>query len=248
MTAVLCTRDELLEEFREFRDTQDRALRNHLVEAHRPLAIRLARELANRGEPLDDLMQVAQVALIHAVERFDPERDTYFTTFATVTISGELKRHFRDHTWSVHVPRRAQELHLRLSSTIAELSQRLGRSPSVEDLASEMSVDADAVLAAMDVGNAYRGESLDVAWSDDAGAPPRQFGDADSGYDAAECRLLVSHLLRSVSERDRRILVLRFYAEMTQAEIADDIGISQMHVSRVIARTLVSLRSAAATG
>jgi RNA polymerase sigma-B factor len=242
MTTGLHRGDHLVEEFRAYRTTRSCTLRNSLVDQHRPLAIWLARKFANRGEPFDDLVQVAQVALIHAVERFDPDRNVRFGTFAAATISGELKRHFRDRTWSLRVPRRSKELHLRLGPAIAELSQRLGRTPSVGDLAVELDVDEDAVLSAMDVGQAYRSDSLDLTGSEFDASIQDQVGDADPGYDAVEGRAVLDHLLRTLSERERRILALRFYDEMTQAEIGREIGVTQMHVSRVITRSLVSLR------
>ncbi len=248
MTTGVRAGEQSLDQFREYRCTRDRALRNRLVDEHRPLAVWLARKFTNRGEPFDDLIQVAQVALIHAVERFDPDRNIRFATFAAATISGELKRHFRDRTWAVRVPRRAQELHLRIGPAIAELSQALGRTPTVVDLASELGVDEDAVLRAMDVGHAYRSDSLDLEWIDNDTLNPEQVGDADPGFDAVEGRDLVEQLLGTISARDRRILVLRFFDEMTQAEIGREVGVTQMHVSRVITRALGTLRTSAARG
>src|SRR3954469_25486978 len=149
-------RERLRAKFVEYRRSGARKLRNELIEAHKSLASHLARRFANRGEPFDDLLQGACLGMLKAVERFDPERGLEFSTFATATIEGELKRHFRDRTWSVRVPRRAQELHLRLGTTIAELSQRLGHAPTVPELAEELGVTEDDVLQAMEVGGAYR--------------------------------------------------------------------------------------------
>src|SRR2546423_5586802 len=145
-------RAKLRAKFEEFRQTGERRLRNELIEAHKSLASHLARRFANRGEPFDDLLQVAYLGMLKAVERFDPDRQLEFSTFATATVEGELKRHFRDHTWSVRVPRRSKELHLRLSAAIAELAQRLGRVPDVRELAATLGVGEEAVLEAFEVG------------------------------------------------------------------------------------------------
>src|SRR5215470_6449544 len=163
-------RQILRDKFVEYRRTGDRKLRNELIEAHKSLASHLARRFANRGEPFDDLLQVAYLGMLKAVERFDPDRNLEFSTFATATVEGELKRHFRDRTWSIRVPRRPQELHLRLGNAINDLSQRLKRPPRVAELAAELGVDEDAVLEAMEVGGAYRSASLD--------ARPNDSGDA----------------------------------------------------------------------
>src|SRR6478752_4370801 len=144
-------RAESRAKFVEYRASGDRKLRNELIEAHKPLASHLARRFANRGEPFDDLLQVAYLGMLKAVERFDPERGLEFSTFATATVDGELKRHFRDKTWSVRVPRRPQELHLRLAPTIAELSQRLGRAPRIPEIAHEIGIREEEVLEAMEV-------------------------------------------------------------------------------------------------
>ncbi len=238
-------RAALFAKFVEFRATGDRKLRNELIEAHRSLATHLARRFTNRGEPFDDLLQVAQLGMLKAVERFDTDRNLEFSTFATATIEGELKRHFRDRTWSVRVPRRAQELHLRLGTTIGELSQRLGHAPTIPELAEELGVSDDEVLQAMEVGGAYRSASLEAKSADSREAPvlERTLGRTDVGFDAAEHRVLVDELLSSLPERERRIVELRFYQEMTQTEIAEHVGISQMHVSRLLSRTLAELRS-----
>src|SRR3954462_4206201 len=145
-------REELRQKFVEYRTTKARHLRNELIEAHKSLAMHLARRFANRGEPFDDLLQVAYLGMLKAVERFDPERNLEFSTFATATVEGELKRHFRDRTWSVRVPRRPQELHLRLGNAINELSQKLARAPRVPEVAEELGVPEDEVLEAMEVG------------------------------------------------------------------------------------------------
>jgi RNA polymerase sigma-B factor len=233
-------RESLKRKFVEYRETHDRRLRNELIEAHRSLAMHLARRFANRGEPFDDLLQVAYLGMLKAVERFDPDRQLEFSTFATATVEGELKRHFRDRTWSVRVPRRPQELHLRLGNAINELSQRLKRAPRIPELAAELGVDEDAILEAMEVGGAYRSTSLDSRPTDAGEALPLEgrLGEEDHGFDLAEHRVLLERVIEELPEREQTIIRLRFYQEMTQTEIAQQVGISQMHVSRLLARTL----------
>jgi RNA polymerase sigma-B factor len=237
-------RKELRRKFVEYKKTNERRLRNELIEAHRSLASHLARRFANRGEPFDDLLQVAYLGMLKAVERFDPDRGLEFSTFATATVEGELKRHFRDRTWSIRVPRRPQELHLRLGNAVNELSQRLKRPPRVSELASELGVTEDDVLEAMEVGGAYRSASLDARPADNGETMTLEsrLGANDSGFDLAEHRVLLERLLQELPERERTIVRLRFFEDMTQTEIAQEVGISQMHVSRLLARTLVQLR------
>jgi RNA polymerase sigma-B factor len=237
-------RERLRAMFVEYRASGDRKLRNELIEAHKPLASHLARRFANRGEPFDDLLQVAYLGMLKAVERFDPERGLEFSTFATATVDGELKRHFRDKTWSVRVPRRPQELHLRLSNVISELSQKLNRSPKVPEVAAELGVSEDEVLEEMEVGGAYRSSSLDVRTGENQESSPleRRLGSVDHGFDLAEHRVLLDRVLGDLPERERMIVELRFFHDMTQTEIADEVGISQMHVSRLLTRTLMQLR------
>jgi RNA polymerase sigma-B factor len=237
-------RRELKRKFAEYKGTRDRRLRNELIEAHRSLASHLARRFANRGEPFDDLLQVAYLGMLKAVERFDPDRGLEFSTFATATVEGELKRHFRDKTWSIRVPRRPQELHLRLGTAINELSQRLKRPPRVSELASELGVSDDDILEAMEVGGAYRSASLDARPNDggESMTLESRLGANDTGFDLAEHRVVLERLLDDLPERERMIVRLRFFEDMTQTEIANEVGISQMHVSRLLARTLVQLR------
>jgi RNA polymerase sigma-B factor len=244
MTIGRPSRDELRAKFEEYSRTRDRRTRNELIEAHRPLATHLARRYANRGEPLDDLVQVAFVGMLKAVERFDPDRGLEFSTFATATVDGELKRHFRDKTWSVRVPRRSQELHLRLTPTIAELSQRLGRAPRISEIAHELTIRDEEVLEAMEVGGAYRSASLDAPGGEDrdAGGLAERLGMRDANFDLAEHRVVIEQALESLPERERTILRLRFFEDLTQTEIAEQVGVSQMHVSRLLARSLADLR------
>jgi RNA polymerase sigma-B factor len=244
MTTSRPDRDELRAKFEEYSRTRDRHTRNELIEAHRALATHLARRYANRGEPLDDLVQVAFVGMLKAVERFDPERGLEFSTFATATIEGELKRHFRDKTWSVRVPRRSQELHLRLAPTVAELTQRLGRAPRIPEIAEALGIRPEDVLEAMEVGGAYRSASLDAPGGEgrDSAGLAERLGNHDTNFDLVEHRAVIERALDSLPERDQMILRLRFFEDLTQTEIAEQVGVSQMHVSRLLARSLVELR------
>jgi RNA polymerase sigma-B factor len=246
------SRNELRAKFDEFATSRDETLRDQLVSAHLGLAEYLARRFANRGEPLDDLVQVASIGLVKAVDRFDPERAVEFSTYATHTIVGELKRHFRDKGWAVRAPRRLQELYLRLGQAVAELSQQLGRSPTVAELARELGSSEEEVLEATEAGQAYRFASLDAPapGPDDEGSATlaSQLGEYDATMAAAEDRAALSPLLANLPEREQRILYLRFFQGLTQSEIATQLGISQMHVSRLLARSLSQLRSVAADG
>ncbi len=229
--------------FSDYRRTGDRALRDELVLEHIGLARALARRYAGRGESLDDIQQVAMMGLVKAVDRFDPDRGLSFTTFAVPTITGEIKRHFRDRTWSTRVPRGLQELALRLGNVVRTLSQELGRSPSVAEIAEALEVDEESVLEAMEVSRSYRAASLDAPAEDDSGRSMNDdvLGRVDGAFEAVEQRMTVDHLLSTLSERDRTIVVLRFFENKTQSEIAAEIGISQMHVSRLLARALERL-------
>jgi RNA polymerase sigma-B factor len=237
-------REVLRHKFVAYRDNHSRQLRNELIEAHKSLAMHLARRFANRGEPFDDLLQVAYLGMLKAVERFDPERGLEFSTFATATVEGELKRHFRDRTWSVRVPRRPQELHLRLGNAINDLSQRLKRPPRIPELAEELGVAEEDVLEAMEVGGAYRSTSIDSKPSENSETLTLEgrLGEDDHGFDLAEHRVLLERVIEELPEREQMIIRLRFFQEMTQTEIAQQVGISQMHVSRLLARTLTVLR------
>lgn len=235
--------EETLERFREYRRAGSRELRNALIEQHEGFADYLARRLAHRGEPLDDLRQVALVGLLKAVERFDPDRGFSFTTFAAPTIIGELKRHFRDRTWSVRVPRRLQELSLRIEQCRTELGQELGRAPSPAEVAACADVSEEEVLEGMEAASLYRIGSLDapVRGGDDPGPEGDRVGMDDDELLGAENRLLVRELMERLPVRERRIVYLRFFEGLTQTEIADRVGISQMHVSRLLAKSLESL-------
>ncbi|MFF8352984.1 RNA polymerase sigma factor SigF [Streptomyces chartreusis] len=218
-------------------------LRNRLVRMHLPLVEHLARRFRNRGEPLDDLTQVATIGLIKSVDRFDPERGVEFSTYATPTVVGEIKRHFRDKGWAVRVPRRLQELRLALTTATAELSQERGRPPTVHELAEKLAISQEEVLEGLESANAYSTLSLDVPDTDDESpAVADTLGVEEEALEGVEYRESLKPLLEDLPPREKRILLLRFFGNMTQSQIAQEVGISQMHVSRLLARTLAQLR------
>jgi RNA polymerase sigma-B factor len=231
----------------EYQQTRKRSVRNKLVNAHAGLAIRIASDYSQRGVEDDDLHQIALLGLVKAVERYDPERGVPFSPFASRTINGELKRYFRDHTWSVRPPRSAQELHLSLRKTTDEMTQRLGRSPTVPELAKELDTSTDAILEAMEAGSAYTAASIDApapsSRGDDRTRLSERLSDGEGKYERSEVRLVVGQLLERLPEREATILRLRFFDELSQSEIAEQVGISQMHVSRLLRRTLRDLRT-----
>ncbi len=218
--------------------------RDRIVERCLPLADHIARRFDGRGEPRDDLVQVARVGLVNAVIRFDVDAGSDFVSFAVPTIMGEVRRHFRDNSWSVKVPRRLKELHLRLGTATAELSQRLGRAPTASELAEELEMDRDEVVEGLVAGSSYNTLSIDSGSGGDDEAPAiaDTLGDVDLALDQIENREALRPLLESLSERERTVLVLRFFENMTQTQIAERVGVSQMHVSRLLARALARLR------
>jgi RNA polymerase sigma-B factor len=220
-------------------------IRDELVQMHLPLVEHLARRFRNRGEPLDDLTQVATIGLIKSVDRFDTERGVEFSTYATPTVIGEIKRHFRDKGWAVRVPRRLQELRLSLTSATSELSQRNRRSPTVKELAEYLKISEEEVLEGLESANAYSTLSLDVSegGDDDSPAVADSLGSEDEALEGVEYRESLKPLLEQLPPREKKILLLRFFGNMTQSQIAEEIGISQMHVSRLLARTLEQLRA-----
>jgi RNA polymerase sigma-B factor len=222
-------------------------LRGRLVDQYIGLVEFLARRFRNRGEPLEDLVQVGTIGLLKAIERFELEREVEFSTYATPTIVGELKRHFRDKGWAVRVPRRLQELHLELTKVVSSLGQELGRSPTVSEIASSAGTSEESVLEGLEIAHAYNFTSLDAPIdSDDAGSTSfaDQLGSEDDQLVNLEYRAALAPEMAKLPERERRILYLRFFRGMTQSEIADRLDISQMHVSRLLNRTLVRLREA----
>lgn len=244
-------RSEVRELFRAYRETADEAerqkLRERLVEQYIGLVEFLARRFRNRGEPLEDLIQVGTIGLLKAIDRFELERDVEFSTYATPTIVGEIKRHFRDKGWAVRVPRRLQELHLELTKVVQVLSQELGRSPTVEEIARATSFTEEEVLEGLEIAQAYSYTSLDAPLDPGDGSATTfadQLGGEDEYLENLEYRASLAPELARLPERERKILYLRFFKGMTQSEIAARVGISQMHVSRLLARTLAQLRQA----
>ena len=238
---------DVRQRFERYRSTGDPAVRNALVADHRWIALHCARRFARRGEPLDDLVQVAQLGLLKAVERFDPAYGVLFPTFAMPTVLGELRRHFRDHTWPVRVPRRVKELYLELSATVELLGHDLGRPPSIEEIAHEMQCTDDEVLEGLEAGTAYRTSSLlatpgDNADDDEGSPEAATIGTADAELTSADSRMSVHDVMRKLPHRDRTVLYLRFFDGCTQSEIARRIGVSQVHVSRIIRSTLGRMR------
>jgi RNA polymerase sigma-B factor len=225
-------------------DSQRARLRDQLVELHLPLVEYLARRFRNRGEMLDDLVQVATIGLIKSVDRFDLERGVEFSTYATPTIVGEIKRHFRDKGWAIRVPRRLQELKLALTKATSELSQKNGRAPTVAELAGHLGLSEEEVLEGLESANAYSAVSLDApdGGDDDSPAVADSLGMIDEALEGVEYRESLKPLLEKLPAREKRILMLRFFGGMTQSQIAGELGISQMHVSRLLARTLAQLR------
>jgi RNA polymerase sigma-B factor len=219
-------RDELRRKLAEFAETRNDRLRDELVEAHLGLAEYLARRFSNRGEPLDDLVQVASLGLIKAVDRFDPGREVEFSTYATHTIVGELKRHFRDKGWALHVPRDLQERALALSRATERLSHDLGRSPTISELANALGCGMEQVVEASEVAHSYAASLVEL------------LGRHDDGFELAERREVIAGVWRSLTDLERQVIALRFVDGLTQREIGQRIGYSQMHVSRLLRRSL----------
>lgn len=230
--------------FEEYARTCDPAILEELVERFMPLARRLASRFRGGREPFEDLVQVASVGLLNAVARFDPDRGFAFTSFATPTILGELKRHFRDRSWSAGVERGAKDRAVVVERAVEELSQRKGRSPSVPEIADWSELTTEQVVEAIEVGHAYRLSSLDqpVDRDSDAAALLDSLGEYDTGYDVVEYAEAIRPALDEFSHRDRIVLHLRFVEDMTQTEIAKRIGVSQMQVSRILRSVLQRLR------
>jgi RNA polymerase sigma-B factor len=226
----------------------DLTARDALVARYLPLATRIAYRYRRAHEPPDDLVQVASVGLLKALERYDPERASSVSTFAVPTILGELKRHFRDRGWAVRMPRDLQELALKVERATDEIARRLGRSPTVGEVAEELGITMEQVVEAQEAASAYRAVPLDAPRDDGEGGerePGPTLGGDDPGYEAAEQRATLDRLMRVLPEREREVLRLRFVEDLTQTEIGARMGISQMHVSRLIRRALDRLREVA---
>jgi RNA polymerase sigma-B factor len=219
--------------------------RDGLVSLHLPLVEHCARRFRNRGEPFEDLVQVGTIGLIKSIDRFQVERGVEFSTYATPTIIGEIKRHFRDKGWAIRVPRRLQELRMQIGATTAELTQTLGRSPTPRELAEALDCSVEEIVEGIESSNAYSTLSLDATddSSDDGVSMLDMMGLDDAELEQIEIRESIKPLLEALPSREKRILLLRFFKNKTQSEIAAEIGVSQMHVSRLLSRTLDQLRS-----
>ncbi len=219
--------------------------RESLVHLHLPLVEHCARRFSNRGEPHEDLVQVGTIGLIKAVDRFDTDRNVEFSTYATPTIIGEIKRYFRDKGWAIRVPRRLQELRMQITATTAELTQKLGHSPTVRELAEAIECSVEEIIEGLESSNAYSTLSLDASDNSDDGPPSilDRLGVDDENLAHVETRESIKPLLEGLDPREKRILLLRFFKNMTQSQIAEEIGVSQMHVSRLLTKTLTQLRA-----
>ena len=231
--------------FESFRSTRDPAVRQELVELHENLVRFLAAKFANRGEPLDDLIQVGMIGLINAVDRFEPERGIKFSTYATPTIVGEIKRYFRDRAWNMKVPRWLQELNLQVVKANETLTQRLGRSPNIEEIAQHLGCREEDALNAMELGNAYETLSLDSRLAVDGDTPLTlndSIGAQDLDLDNIESYDDLKAAIEELDNRERMIIYLRFFQDLSQTEVAKRLNISQMHVSRLQNRALRRLK------
>jgi RNA polymerase sigma-B factor len=230
---------------RRYHEGGDLEARERLIEQYLPLVRSLARRYSYRGEQLEDLVQVGCIGLIKAIDRFDVDRGVELTTYATPNIIGEIKRHFRDKGWSIRVPRGLQELNVRLSHLIEDLTVQLERSPTIPELAKAAGVEEEEVLEALESGQAYATLSLSAHASGDDNSdldPLESLGQIEHEYEVSEDRAVLAPGLKILDDRERRILQLRFYEGLTQSQIAQQVGISQMHVSRLIRRALEKIR------
>ncbi len=220
-------------------------VRDDLVHLHLSLVEHCARRFRNRGEPLEDLVQVGTIGLIKAVDRFETGRGVEFSTYATPTVIGEIKRHFRDKGWAIRVPRRLQELRMQIGGASGDLTQELGRSPTPRELAEAIGCSVEEVMEGIESAHAYATLSLDASDDSDDGPPAMlaTLGAEDTNIEHVEVRESIKPLLERLSEREKKILLLRFFKNMTQSQIAEEIGVSQMHVSRLLTRTLGQLRA-----
>jgi RNA polymerase sigma-B factor len=225
----------LVTAFQQYCSTRDQVLRDEIAERTLWIANRSARRFSDAGEPFDDLVQVARLGLLRAIERFDPGHGVPFGAFATLTIMGELRRHFRDHTWRVHVPRRTKDLRSSVNTATTELLQELGRSPLVAEIAERLQLSVDTVIEVMEANQAYRASTLESG-----GKAAAQTVEAD--FDAVLDREVVTGLLDQLGPRQRTIIHLRFFEELSQAQIAERIGTSQVHAGRLLASSLAELR------
>ena len=238
--AVRLERRRLLQAYKQ---DGDLAARERLIADLMPLVRSLALRYTGRGESLEDLVQVGSIGLINAVDRFDPERGVELTTYAVPTILGEIQRHFRDKAWAVHVPRSVKELRVRLAKILAQLSAELGRSPTIEELAKAAGAEEEEVIEALESDQAYTARSLSAPVDDESGGSLLDLvGEPEGGYTQVEEGALVAAGLEALDPRERRIVELRFFGGLTQSQIAAEIGISQMHVSRLLRAALQTMR------
>lgn len=249
-TGVEATRRRSAELFAVLRDeagsdASHEGAREGLVHLHLPLVEHCARRFRNRGEPFEDLVQVGTIGLLKSIDRFDLERGVEFSTYATPTIIGEIKRYFRDKGWAIRVPRRLQELRMQIGSASADLTQSLGRSPTPRELAERIGCTVEEILEGIESSNAYSTLSLDASDNDEDGAATMldAIGVDDENLEHVEIRESIKPLLDRLDAREKKILLLRFFKNMTQSQIAEEIGVSQMHVSRLLSRTLDQLRT-----
>jgi len=233
-------RKQLLQAYKQ---DGDRVAREELIEDLMPLVRSLALRYTGRGEALEDLVQVGCIGLINAIDRFEPDRGVELTTYAVPTILGEIQRHFRDKAWAVHVPRSVKELNVRLTRLLDGLTAELGRSPTIEELAQAAGAEDDEVIEALESAHAYSARSLSAPLDDESsGALAELVGADEGGYEQVEEGVVLDAGLTALDERERRIVELRFFQGLTQSQIAAEIGISQMHVSRLLRRALQTMR------
>jgi RNA polymerase sigma-B factor len=237
--------DERAALFAEYHRTGDHRIRDQLIESNRGLAESIARRYMRQRESDDDLRQVALLGLLKAVERFDPGRGLAFSSFATPTIEGELKRHFRDQRWAMRLPRQVQEQALEVSRAVGTLTQTLGRSPTIDDLVAETGLTGEDVIEALEAGRASTTAPIDVHGARNV---LDTLGSGDPGLEDVERRMVVSQLLDELSPRERTVVIQRFYEGRTQSSIAEELGVSQVHVSRILAQALQRLRRATDLG
>jgi RNA polymerase sigma-B factor len=245
MESLTIARTESEDLFIRWQKHHDQRAREELVDRFLPLARKLARRYAGAREPFDDLVQVASLGLVKAVDRFDTSRGTAFSSFAVPTILGELKRYFRDLGWSVHVPRGAQELALKVEDAQQKLTTKTGRPPTVDQLAQYLELSVEDVLDALETAGAHHSASLDAPRDDvdgESGTLADSFGEDDERYELVDASVTIAAAASELSTRERRVLVLRFVDDLTQTQIADEIGVSQMQVSRILRRALGRLR------
>jgi RNA polymerase sigma-B factor len=240
-------RDEVRGLLREYASGRDPSIRDRLVDLNSDLVHFIARRFANRGEPLEDIEQVGFLGLINAIERFDPTLENEFSTFATPTIMGEIRRYFRDRSWAVRVPRRLQENFLRVSRAREELQSALGRQPTVAEIGEKLELEIDEVLAALEVSPAQRAVSLEAPVSGSADDGTRQLGDRlgmdDENLERVEMQQILERAMAHLTPRERQIMALRFIEQLPQTEVARRLGISQMHVSRLQRAAVEQMRT-----